>query len=176
MKYETLSLVKETDMSHTDYKVLPFETKEGHVPGFEIRSYFQESYQKSPIKSVVFETFDTNLQLSIEIVVHWTRWVTYTKRAWPSGGRVVAVILDNDTRWHAEALYARHYDNDAYLAAPIVCRDAFKIVTLGKGATLLEVVGVSEYLRNRTPLVDPWKRDNDAYHAQVAAQQAQAAI
>ena len=144
-----------------DHKVLPFEAPQGHVPGHEIRSFH-------PVKQVVFKVFDRTANLPIEHVVHWTRWTQYDKCHWPNGAQVIAVILEDGSRLPAEMMYASHTEK-SYEAAPIVCRDGFYIRGLCSHETYLEVVGVRDYLRSGTPLIDPWERDNRAFEARMKA-------
>lgn len=146
---------------YTDYKVLPFTGAQGHVPGHEIRSFGRYG---SAATYVVFSRFDPIAEMPIEVVVHWTRWTQYTKKHWPNSGSVCAVIMQDGSRHSAEAMYTRH-STASYEAAPIVARDCFQIRHLCAEDVFLEVVGVSEYMRNGTPIVDPWERDNAEYRA-----------
>jgi len=158
-------------------KVLPFTTPQGDVPGHELVAT-QYPWMQSPVKSVVFETFDKEAQMPVEHVVHWTRFTQYTKRLWPKGGSITAVILDNDQRIHCYGSRSvHHYDDKAYHAAPIVCRDTFSVGT--DGYTLLEVKGVREWAYSKRDaeatakyLPCPWARDN----AESAARWATAAL
>lgn len=148
----------------TTTKVLPFDTKQGHVSGFEIVR--NDSLFDHSITHVVFSSFDKEAQLSVEIVVHWTNWVTYARKKWPNSGSIVAVLLENGTRIHAKARICNHTD-DSYNEAPVLCRDCFAIVGLTYESQLLEIVGVREWLRSnrddqatRKHLACPWERDN----------------
>lgn len=158
-------------------KVLPFDTEQGHVPGHELVSH-QPEWMKSPVKQVVFETFSAKLGVKLEICIHWTEFTKYMKRAWPQGGSVVAVICADGRRIHCGSRSVNHYDAEAYLAAPIVCRDTFRVVS-HSGTVLLEVAGVSEWAYSKRDaeatakfLSCPWERDNAKYQADMAARQA----
>src|SRR5688572_23975585 len=127
----------------TTYKVLPFEGAAGHVGGHEIKSY------NPAIEYVMFERWDEVAKMSLEVRVHWTRWTQYTKRTWPAGGTVTAVLIKNGERRRAEGRYAMHANREEdYLAAPIVCRDMIRI-TNSQGDPFLEVVGAMDYLLGR---------------------------
>lgn len=149
----------------TKYTVLGFDTPQGHVNHHELVRH-RYSWLKSAIKSVVFETYDSEAQMLVEIVVHWTRFTEYTKKKWPAGGSVKAVLLDDGTRVYAEERFCGHTDKKSYEAAPLICRDSFKILTMGGCYPLIEVAGVEQWLYSKRDqaatdefLVDPVKRD-----------------
>lgn len=161
---------------HTDTKILPFSTAQGDVPGHEIRRYqYDWMTPHNPITNVVFEIFSQEAQMPLEVLVHWTRFTQYTKRMWPNGGSVCAVQLQDGSRIHCSTRYVSHYDGESYLAAPIICRDVFKVISFG-GQTMLEVVGVNEWAHSKRDaaatekfIIDPWARDNAAFHAEMEA-------
>lgn len=149
------------------YKVLPFTTAQGEVPGHEIRAFL-------PIDRVEFERWDAVAQMTIAVVIPWQRWTEYMKRSWPNGGSACAVYLDDGTRLHVKAWSVSHYDNAAYLRAPMICRDEFMLTTYSKDP-VLEVVGVREWIYSKRDaeataryLIDPWERDNRAFHECMA--------
>jgi hypothetical protein len=150
-------------------KILPFNTEQGHVPGHEIALH-------QPVQSVVFWTFDREADMGIEILIHWTELTKYLKKKWPRGGEVRAVILEDGTRIHASGVHACHNGSDAYRAAPILCRDMFRVVGLISRSTLVEVVGVHAWLHSKRDdaataehLPCPWERDNRAYRESLAS-------
>lgn len=151
------------------YKVLPFTGPQGDVQGHEITRHAYP-WLKTPIKSVVFETFDRTAEMSIEILIHWTNWMKYAKKTWPGGGSIKAVILEDGTRVHAEARHMGFYDDAAYLAAPIHARGVIGIHA--NGYPLLEVTGAREWAYSKRDaeatakyLACPWARDNAAFEA-----------
>lgn len=156
-------------------EVLPFNGAQGHVAGHEIRSCRHE-WMPSPIRSVVFDARDAQADMAVEVHIHWTRWTEWEKRRWPHCGMVVAVVCEDGRRIQAEGLYVGGHSAGSYEAAPIICRDRFAILTLGGGYTLLEVVGVREWVYSKRDakatakhIVDPWARDNAAPAARSAA-------
>ena len=160
------------------YKVLPSKGAQGDVPGHEIIAHDYE-WLGSPIKQVVFKRWDDVASMMIEVHIHWTEWTKYLKASWPSGGSVEAVILNNGRRIYASSRSCGHTDNDAYLAAPILCRDTFAIVTLQSAYSLLEVAGVRKWLYSKRDdaataefLACPWERDNRAFNEQMEAHRA----
>lgn len=165
-------------MSHTDYKVLPFKTAQGDVPGHEIRAWSNDWHDG--VKYVVFEQWDDVAKISVDIVVHWTEFTKYTKMHWPSGGHVVAIIDHKGKRLWAEGRSSVFYDNAAYLAAPIVARDTIAIVCGGN--YVLEVAGVRDWLSSKRDrdatikhLPDVWVRDNNLFNKELAERVAKAA-
>lgn len=156
-------------MSKVTSKVLQFSAKQGDVGGHEVACYSLDP--KDPIEYLLFWTFDSEAQTPVEILVHWTEATKYMKRKWPKYGEVKAVILRSGRRIHAKSYSIAYYDAAAYLAAPIIARDAYKVTTLDGGHRLWEVVGVEEWAySNRGEeamqrlLACPWKRDNEAFH------------
>lgn len=148
---------------HSDYKVLPFTGVQGAVPGHRVRTY-QHEWMRAPIESVVFDTFDTKLNMSVDVVVHWTRVSQYMKRSWPSGGSVKAVLLQDGQRIHAEALSTRYDYDEHYQRAPIIARDTFKIVTLGSRHPLWEIPGVMDYMHSKRTALDVAKYLEDPHY------------
>lgn len=164
-------------MKFFDYKVLPFDAAQGRVPGHEIRSFSYEWMAGAWPSKVVFERWDTVANMSVEVVVPYQQWTEYTKKAWPKGGRVCAVILTNGRHVLAESMHMGHDCADSYDKAPILCRDAFYIRTLGGDATLLEIVGTREWAYSARDeaatkkfLYDPWDRDNLTYYVRMIKQ------
>lgn len=159
--------------THTSiYKVLPFACKSVNIPGHEIarKHYDWMGPATNGIKHIVFSTFSTELSIPLEIVVRWQEFSEYTKRSWPKGGSICAVLLEDGRRIYAEGRYAGHTD-ESYFRAPIICRDAFRVVLQSGGNTLIEVVGVGEWLHSKRDaaatekfLVDPWARDNAEFY------------
>lgn len=154
------------------YKVLPFDTKKYHVPGHEIGTHKPE-FMKGQIDKVVFSVWDDEAKMKVEIHVAWQNFTEYTKKKWPSGHSVVAVLTDQGQRISAKSWSVAHQDGEAYLKAPILCRDAFLVTTLS-GDHLLEVVGVSEWSRSARDeaatakhLACPWERDNRVFEERM---------
>lgn len=145
-------------------RVLTTETKQGVVPPHEVRT-FQQDWMKTSVKYIVVEHFDRSAQMLVQVLVHWSQFSQYQKRKWPECGSVLAVILEDGTRIHAKSYSTAHYSNEAYLKAPIICRDVFKVVSLQSGYTLWEVVGVEEWAHGKRDaeadakvLVNPYNR------------------
>lgn len=162
-----------TTISKYDYKVLPFDTAQGHVPGHEIRCYHYDwmddfsNVKHDEIMYVVFTTFDRKADMELDVVVHYQKWTQYAKKHWPVGGRISAVIMRSGRRFQATT-YAVGFPQDGdYDRAPIICRDEYKIVELMSREPLLEVVGVEDWMRHGKPLVDPWKRENEEFAARM---------
>lgn len=153
-------------MTATTFKVLPFDTEQGRVPGHELRIY-QYEWMGARIERVAIDQWDPAAKISVEVLVHWTEVSKYLKRVWPKCGSIVAVILTDGRRIHAKSYSVSHYDNEAYMDAPIIARDTFRIDTLNSGDRLWEVVGVAEWAGSRRDaaatekyLSCPWARDN----------------
>lgn len=153
-----------TKPTHTS-KVLPFEGSQGHVQGHEVRV-------SSGVKHIVFKVWNEQAQMMLDTLVHWTCVSQYTKRMWPYGGSVEGAILEDGTRVSAKSWSVAHYDNEAYKAAPILCRDTFKITSPSTGATLWEIVGVDQWASSKRTDADtakhlacPWERDNAAFRS-----------
>lgn len=151
--------------SSREYKVLPFETPQGAVPAHEVITY-RPDWMKSPIHSIVFETFSKQAEMPLEVLVHWTRFTPYTKKMWPGGGVIKAIICEDGQRIHVSPRSACHRSEESYLAAPIICRDTFWLLTLG-GETLFEIKGVGSWLGSDRSeaatakyLPCPYTRDN----------------
>lgn len=141
------------------YKVLPFTTEEGECGGHEIRALRPAWTKGEHAVSVVFETYDREVEMAIEVVVHVSRWTKYVHRQ-RNGARVVAVIMSDGRRLPAAALYANYPTHERREAAPIFARGNISIVTLCSRETLVDIVGVREYLFSRKPIECPWERDN----------------
>jgi len=155
--------------NHTTTKVLPFTTEQGDVNGHEIRRFhplWLEAHD--PIECIAFETFSEAAGGMVQTLVHWTRFTTYTKKTWPKSGSIPFVTTKSGRKIFTTSL-AFIKGNEWYMAAPLVCRDAYKIVTLGNREPLIEVVGVEDYARNGKSLVDPWERDNAAFAARTSS-------
>lgn len=152
----------------TTTKVLPFEGVQGFVAGHEIN---RPSYPwlKSPIKTVVFETWNETAKMMVEIHIHWTQWTQWTKKTWPNCGSIKAAICEDGQRVYATSRAFLYNDEAKYSTAPLVCRDCFCITTLDGSHTLLEVVGVREWVRTGKPMKCPWERDNEAFAARASA-------
>lgn len=160
-----------------DYKVLPFDTAQGRVPGHELRVHHYD-WLESPIKSIVFSIYDDVAGMAVEVLVPYQCYTEWTKKRWPAGGRVAAVLTENGRRVYATERFCGHSDA-GYDRAPLICRDSFSIETLGSGHTLVEIVGVRAWLYSKRDdaataehLVDPWARDNAALEARMAAAKA----
>lgn len=159
----------------TEAKVLPFEGKQGEVRGHALLRHNYEWLGNDPIQHVVFRHFDREADMAVEHVIHWTEITKYMKKKWPACGSIEAVLLTSGRRIYANAHGIMYYTEKEYLDAPILCRDVFKITTLDGGHTLIEVAGVSQWLRSKQTaedfdrlVVDPWKRDNDEYQRRLA--------
>lgn len=158
----------------TEGKVLPFETKDGTVPGHAIRAYHYD-WMDGSIASVVFERFDREADMPVNHEVHWTRWTKYAKRH--GIGSVIGVRLQSGRMLHAEGRFANHRCSEgSYERAPLLARGLISVVTLTGGHTLLDIDGVMDYLhaRHRDPnaaslILDPWARDNAEFDARMAA-------
>ena len=162
-------------MQKHSYKVLPSDTKEGKMQGHEITAH-KPDWMSGWVSHVVFERFDAETQMPVEVVIHWTRWTQYVHRASTGGHGVVAVILDNGQRIHAKSWFANYGSDIAYNAAPIHARGNFKITTLDGGWKLLEVEGVESYLYSKRDeearakyLSCPWERDNAEFRKRFPA-------
>lgn len=153
-------------------KVLPFDTKDGKVPGHEVAAYSLD--KRDPVDQVVFKAWDDEAQMTIETHVHWTKVSEWLRRkSW--SGEPVAVILLSGRRLHAKSWYVAHEGAAASKAAPILARGVFKI-TLYSGIVLWEIVGVSAWSHSKRDaeatakhLPCPWERDNAAFRAQHAS-------
>lgn len=148
-----------------EHKVLPFTLADGtEVPGHAILNH-------ADVKEVVFSCFDQEADMPIEIHVHVCDWTKFAKKARSRAHSVEAVILADGTRVHCTTYSAHHATDEAYNAAPVLARDAFRIATLVSRSTVLEVAGVQEWLYNGRKddslIVDPWARDNAAYKARI---------
>lgn len=124
-----------------------FETAQGNVEPHYILSY-QYQWMSRPIEQIVVKTFSKEAEMNIEIAFHWTQFTKWFKKQWPSGGEIVAVVLKDGKRIRATAMHVGH-DSASYEAAPLLCRDVFKIVLLDKSTTLMEVEGVMKYARSK---------------------------
>lgn len=159
------------------HKVLPFDTKQGPVPGHELISH---QINGSHVKRVVFERWDADAEMMVHVSIHWTKFTLYTKKSWPKGGRVVSVVLDSGQTILADSLAVGHNDK-SYEAAPLICRDAFYVRSLCTHTPLLEVKGVREWSGSdrseeatKKYLPCPWERDNAEFNARIAAPTQQA--
>lgn len=157
--------MKET---HTNYKVLPFKGKLGDVPGHEIRRHTYD-WMKTPIKYVVFENFDSEAQMMVETLVHWTKWTEYIHKKWPNAHTISALILEDGQRLYLPKSYTiGFYNDETWNKAPTICKSVFKITNSYNVA--LEIVGVDEWSRSRRDdeatkkfLACPWERDNKKF-------------
>jgi hypothetical protein len=156
------------------YKVLPFTVDGVKVPGHEIATY-QPEYQKSPIEFVVFEQFDVESGVTVQQLIQYQNFTKFLHRKSYSG-TVNAVILKDGTRIHTEQISVAYHDGKGYLAAPMICRGVFRIMTLGKSGVLIEVAGVGAWARSKRDdaatalhLPCPWERDNKIYQEELAA-------
>lgn len=153
------------------YKVLPFEVAGEKVPGHEIARY---SVAKSPIKFVVFNTFDEESGVSVDQLIQYQNFTKWEHKTSYSGS-VKAVVLEDGTRIHAQALSVGHVDDESYRSAPVICRNHFKVTTLDKSQVLLEVVGVGSWSRSKRDaaatekfLGCPWERDNKIHQENLS--------
>ena len=103
-------------------------------------------HMDSPVQTVIFSRFDKQLEMNVEIGVHWTKFSEYVKKSWPNGGNVVAIVTKKGRRMGAKGVTMYYHEDSDYLAAPILCRDVFR-VSLGS-MPVVEVDGVAEYARN----------------------------
>lgn len=125
------------------YRNYGFECPQGKVePHYILRHDYP--WLKRPIKHILVETFSKEADMKIEIAIHWTNISQWMKKMWPHGGSVKAVLLETGERVYATSMHVGH-DSNSYEAAPILCRDVFKIVTLDKSRTLIEVEGVGKW-------------------------------
>ena len=155
----------------SEAKVLPFNDAKGQ--GFPGHAIIRHN-DVGTIERVVFQHFDREADLSVEIVVHWTEWSKFSKKAPDRSHTVTAVILEGGRRISATAYSVSHYDAAAYSRAPILARGVFKIAALGSRATLLEIAGVEAWAHSqRRPedaalITDPWARDNAEFENRLA--------
>lgn len=156
-------------MNTCEAKVLPFKDANGNdVPGHAIISHNPE------IERVVFEHFDREACMTAELVVHWTNWTQFAKKAPGRAHTVKAVILRCGRRISTTSYSVSHYDGPAYYRAPILARGTFKISGLCSRDTLLEIAGVEAWAHSqRRPeddglILDPWARDNAEFEARMA--------
>lgn len=160
-----------------EHKVLPFVGKFGPVPGHAVLAHQGWEGAHHP-RTVVFRTFSAEAQCPIETHVDVSHLTAYLQRMWPAYGEIHAVILTNGQRVHTTCLTCVHGDDAAWDRAPALTRTPFKIVALSSRIVLFEVVGVQAWAHSqRRPedaalILDPWARDNAAYAARMAAQQA----
>lgn len=155
----------------SEAKVLPFNDANGlDVPGHAIIRH----NDVGAIERVVFQHVDRQADLSVEIVVHWTEWSKFRKKAPDRSHTVKAVILEGGRRISATTYSVSHYDAAACNRAPILARGVFKVAALGTRATLLEIAGVEAWSHSqRRPedaalIVNPWARDNAEFAARMA--------
>lgn len=150
----------------SEAKVLPFHDANGlDVPGHAIIRH----NDVGAIERVVFQHFDREADLSVEVVVHWTEWSKFARKAPDRSHTVKAVILEGGLRISATTYSVSHYDTAAYNRAPILARGVFKVAALGSRATLLEIAGVEAWAHSqRRPeddalIINPWARDNASF-------------
>lgn len=155
------------------YKVLPFTVDGVEAPGHELATYKPE-YQKSPIEFVVFELFDVESGVKVQQLIPYQNFTNFLHRKTYSGS-VIAVILKDGSRIHAEQISVAYHDDKGYLAAPLICRGVFRIMTLGKSRVLIEVAGVGSWARSKRDeaatalhLPCPWERDNKIYQEELS--------
>ncbi|MNK14360.1 hypothetical protein D3C87_324730 [compost metagenome] len=144
-----------------EHKVLPFTLADGtEVRGHAILNY-------ANVRSVVFSVFDQEAEMPIEILVHVGDWTKFSKKARGRAHSIRAVILADGSRIHCTTYSLRYNDNEAYLSAPIMARDVYRIARLGDRTTMLEVAGVQEWAysdrKDDSMIIDPWARDNAAF-------------
>lgn len=121
-----------------------FETAQGNVGPHYILSY-QYKWMSRAIEQIVVKTFCQEAEMNIEIAFHWTQFAKWFKKQWPKGGEIVAVILKDGKRIRAKAMHVAYPDEASYLAAPLLCRDVFKVTLMDGSNTLLEVEGVGKW-------------------------------
>lgn len=181
-----LDSLLEITMTYSTYKCLPFDTKHGHVGGYEIR-VLQADWMKNefgvvdPISTVVFECFDRDSEMSVKIEVHWTRVFEFLKKRWPFCGSLCGVRLASGRLIYATSYSSAGWrDSEStpagwrYETAPLICRDTYKVTTLQSRQALIEVVGVEEWLRSDRSeaatakyLACPWERDNRKFREET---------
>lgn len=156
-------------MNTCEAKVLPFKDANGaDVPGHAIISHYPD------IERVVFEHFDSEARMTVEVVVHWSQWTQFAKKAPSRAHTIKAVILRDGRRINATTYSVTHHDAPAYYRAPILARGTFKISGLCSRDTLLEIAGVGAWAHSqRRPedadlILDPWARDNAEFDARMA--------
>lgn len=155
----------------SEARVLPFNDANGlDVPRHAIIRH----NDVGTIERVVFQHFDREADLSVEIVVHWTEWSKFSRKAPDRSHTVKAVILEGGLRISATTYSVSHCDAAAYSRAPILARGVFKVAALGSRATLLEIAGVEAWAHSqRRPedaalIIDPWARDNAEFKERLA--------
>lgn len=160
----------------TEIKCLSFDGAQGPVPGHAITVHHYDwlSDGTDRISSVVYERWDDVAGMMLTVNVAVSQWTRYMKKSWPNGGSVVAVRMSSGRLIHATGLVVAHSDGE-YEKAPVLCRDTFKVVTLGARHPLVEVTGVHDWARSkRRPedealVINPWARDNAAHQARMNA-------
>lgn len=113
----------------------------------------QPQWMSSSVKSVVFSNLLHGV--AVEIVVHWTQWTRYLKKANAGknfAGEIKAVILEDGSRIYCGTRSVHYHDEKSYAAAPMFARDEYAVEVLGSRTTLLEVRGVFNFAyTKRTP-------------------------
>lgn len=149
-------------MNTVEYKVLPFELADGtKVPGHAIQAWNEIQY-------VVFWTFDTEADMSIETVIPIQNWTKFMHRTPLKAHSLQAVILRDGTRIRTTTLRCS-FNDDGWNKAPVLARNAHTVARLGDRTPLATIVGVTAWYwskdKDESLILNPWERDNAAYRA-----------